>query len=78
MHAGVIKDEDVHHRVLEKTVNEAQEMGFWPVCLVPSPIQGPKGNIEFLIDLRLQKPTQHVNIQKMIARALDAVDDTND
>jgi 23S rRNA (cytidine1920-2'-O)/16S rRNA (cytidine1409-2'-O)-methyltransferase len=78
LHAGVIKDEDVHRRVLEKTVKEAQEVGFWSVGLIPSPIQGPKGNIEFLIDLRLQKPTHRPNVQRMIAQALNAMNKKND
>lgn len=54
VHAGVIKDEEVHQRVLEETLGKAIALGFYPVGLIPSPIMGPKGNVEFLVDLRLQ------------------------
>jgi 23S rRNA (cytidine1920-2'-O)/16S rRNA (cytidine1409-2'-O)-methyltransferase len=70
VHAGVIKDESVHERVLEETLSSAQALGFYPVGLIPSPIKGPKGNIEFLVDLRLTKPEKKVDFQKMIANAL--------
>jgi len=72
VHAGVIRDNTVHHRVLEKVISEAQELGFWPTGLIPSPIQGPKGNIEFLIDLRVQEPTQSMDIPRMIKSALSS------
>jgi 23S rRNA (cytidine1920-2'-O)/16S rRNA (cytidine1409-2'-O)-methyltransferase len=72
VHAGVIKDEEVHQRVLTKTITEAEKLGFWPAGLIPSPIQGPKGNIEFLIDLRIQEPTQSMDIPRMIKSALSS------
>ena len=61
LHAGVIKDEKVHEQVLEDTLNSAVVLGFSPTGLIPSLIKGPKGNIEFLMDLWIAesiKPTQ--------------------
>lgn len=70
VHAGVIKDESVHERVLEETLSSAKELGFNPVGLIPSPIKGPKGNIEFLVDLRLSTGEIQGDFDDMIARAL--------
>ena len=73
VHAGVIKDESVHERVLRETLVEAQRLGFHPVGLIPSPIRGPKGNVEFLVDLRLKAPQESVDRADLIRRALSQV-----
>jgi 23S rRNA (cytidine1920-2'-O)/16S rRNA (cytidine1409-2'-O)-methyltransferase len=69
-HAGVIKDDEVHERVLEETLDKAVDLGFYPVGLIPSPITGPKGNVEFLVDLRLSSPTHSNDYQELIKSAL--------
>ena len=69
-HAGVIKDRAVHLGVLIAVLADAKELGLWPVGLIPSPIQGPKGNVEFLVDLRLDKPEQSVNLEALVDQAL--------
>ncbi len=71
VHAGVIKETAVHRQVLEDTLEDALGLGFFPVGLIPSPIKGPKGNVEFLVDLRLKKIGRGSNIERMITRALD-------
>jgi len=70
VHAGVIKDERVHQHVLHKMIEEAEVLGFYTVGLIASPIQGPKGNVEFLIDLRIGEPAYAVDIDAMINHAL--------
>ncbi len=70
VHAGVIKDRAVHEQVLYDTLCDASELGFHPVNLIRSPIQGPKGNVEFLVDLRLGVPPNAVNYKDMIKRVL--------
>jgi len=45
---GVIRDPQVHRRVLEETLSFAHEQGYDVLGLLASPISGPKGNIEFL------------------------------
>ncbi len=72
VHAGVIKDDAVLEQVLKATLADAVELGFWPVGLTPSPIRGPKGNVEFLVDLRLEKPKSLPKTDVMIAFALQA------
>lgn len=70
VHAGVIKDEQVHQGVLHKVIEEAEALGFFPVGLIASPIQGPKGNVEFLMDLRIETPDFSVDLDAMIDQAL--------
>jgi 23S rRNA (cytidine1920-2'-O)/16S rRNA (cytidine1409-2'-O)-methyltransferase len=75
VHAGVIKDKAVHRKVLRDTLAEAQRLGFWPVGLIASPIKGPKGNVEFLVDLRLAEPARKPDVSAMIAGALQQLPD---
>lgn len=73
MHAGVIKDDAVIEQVLFATLSEAAEKGFYPVGLIPSPIRGPKGNVEFLVDLHLVTPESQQDIGGMITQALNSM-----
>jgi 23S rRNA (cytidine1920-2'-O)/16S rRNA (cytidine1409-2'-O)-methyltransferase len=50
---GVVKDPAVHRRVLEDVLDSAEGNGFAAAGLMPSPIKGPAGNIEFLAHLKL-------------------------
>ena len=71
VHAGVIKDEAVHAHVLEDTLASALTLGFQPVGVIPSPIKGPKGNIEFLTFLLYGGADQRVDLQALIQQALE-------
>jgi 23S rRNA (cytidine1920-2'-O)/16S rRNA (cytidine1409-2'-O)-methyltransferase len=75
VHAGVIKDRSVHAQVLNATLNDAAALGFFPVGLIPSPIRGPKGNVEFLVDLRLAASEQVQPVGEMIDQALRCIPD---
>ena len=46
---GVIRDTEIHKRVLHEIISFAQEQNFSLRGLIRSPIVGPKGNIEFLV-----------------------------
>ncbi len=48
---GVVKDPAVHRAVLERVLGWAIEHGLAVQGLIPSPLRGPKGNVEFLADL---------------------------
>ncbi|HEY9121608.1 MAG TPA: TlyA family RNA methyltransferase [Brevefilum sp.] len=74
-HAGVIKDEAVHSQVIMETLQSAISLSFFPVGLIPSPIKGPKGNVEFLVDLRLTTADNHRDLSEMIEQALSAIPD---
>ncbi len=75
VHAGVIKDHAVHEQVLEKTLQDALELGFSVSGLIPSPIRGPKGNIEFLVDLRLESGVDALNSDAFIRDAIENLPD---
>ncbi len=45
---GVVRDRRVHRDVLQRVVEEAAALGWFVQQLTPSPIRGPRGNIEFL------------------------------
>lgn len=62
---GVVRDREIHKRVLEEISNFASEGGFGIVGLMQSPLVGPKGNIEFLIYLNYTGITEN-NYQNKI------------
>jgi 23S rRNA (cytidine1920-2'-O)/16S rRNA (cytidine1409-2'-O)-methyltransferase len=49
---GVVRDPQVHADVLRSIMQVARELGCSPIDLIRSPIEGPAGNVEFLIWLR--------------------------
>jgi 23S rRNA (cytidine1920-2'-O)/16S rRNA (cytidine1409-2'-O)-methyltransferase len=49
---GVVRDPEIHRRVLVKVMQSATTHGFVTRGLVASPLRGPAGNIEFLAELR--------------------------
>ncbi len=49
---GVVRDIEVHRRVIKDVINKAEETGFLVAGLSYSPIKGPEGNIEYLLYLR--------------------------
>lgn len=48
---GVIRDRNIHRRIIEEVSSFAKSLGFYSRGLWYSPIKGPSGNIEFLIYL---------------------------
>ena len=49
---GVVRDPDVHQEVIQNIITFTEQMGWHTVNLDYSPITGPKGNIEFLAEIR--------------------------
>jgi 23S rRNA (cytidine1920-2'-O)/16S rRNA (cytidine1409-2'-O)-methyltransferase len=49
---GVVRDPEVHRAVLHEVVAAVREMGLVAAGLVASPLLGPAGNREFLLELR--------------------------
>jgi 23S rRNA (cytidine1920-2'-O)/16S rRNA (cytidine1409-2'-O)-methyltransferase len=45
---GVVRNPNVHRRVLERVLGIAVELGLGLRGLMPSPLRGPAGNVEFL------------------------------
>lgn len=50
---GVVRDADVHARVCADVCGWVEAQGWQVTGIVPSPITGPQGNVEFLIHARL-------------------------
>jgi 23S rRNA (cytidine1920-2'-O)/16S rRNA (cytidine1409-2'-O)-methyltransferase len=65
----VVRDPAIHRRVLEEVLASAAGAGFAAEGLMPSPIKGPAGNIEFLANLKPGKQTSLLDT--MIQSALD-------
>jgi 23S rRNA (cytidine1920-2'-O)/16S rRNA (cytidine1409-2'-O)-methyltransferase len=49
---GVIRDPAIHAEVIRSMWHSAIEIGFSPIDVIRSPIEGPAGNVEFLMWLR--------------------------
>jgi 23S rRNA (cytidine1920-2'-O)/16S rRNA (cytidine1409-2'-O)-methyltransferase len=49
---GVVRDPAVHQAVLEGLLAWADDHGLGPAGLIRSPLEGPAGNVEFLVWLR--------------------------
>ncbi len=70
---GVIHDPAVHRQVLEDVLCSAQDQGLYLHGLIPSPIKGPKGNIEFLAHFLL-KPTKE-DVLKSIQHVMQTINE---
>lgn len=68
---GVIRDPNVHRSVLETVLQFAKETGYECKGLVRSPLLGPKGNVEFLADLRY--PGGSFDIGRLVEQAMKRV-----
>ncbi len=67
---GVIRDPNVHRSVLQTVLACAKENGYGCEGLVRSPLLGPKGNTEFLADLRY--PGMDFDIDTLVTRCMSA------
>lgn len=56
---GVVKDPQLHIKVLESVINGAKDLGLNCFAMTYSPIKGPKGNIEYLAALSKSTFLQH-------------------
>ena len=51
---GVVRDGEIHRSVLRDVISWGREHELFPGGLIRSPLQGPKGNVEFLLWLLRQ------------------------
>jgi 23S rRNA (cytidine1920-2'-O)/16S rRNA (cytidine1409-2'-O)-methyltransferase len=49
---GIVKDPEIHRRVVDEVIAEAERLGLKCIAETPSPIEGMEGNREFLLHLR--------------------------
>lgn len=69
---GVVRDPQVHARVLEEVLTFAQAQGFTVRGLIRSPLIGPAGNVEFLAWLGWGETVTESNIEDMIEKIIYA------
>lgn len=69
---GVVKDPLVHQAVITKIVDFSRTLSFTPTHLTFSPVKGPEGNIEYLLQLTCEKKEDVVTaamIEQLVAVA---------
>jgi 23S rRNA (cytidine1920-2'-O)/16S rRNA (cytidine1409-2'-O)-methyltransferase len=70
---GVVRDPEVHRRVLREVADAALEWGGETRAVVDSGLPGPKGNREFFLHLvQASKPELPAELDRWIAEAVDA------
>lgn len=71
---GVVRDPEIHRRVLSEVLAFAQTQGLGVRGLMRSPLLGPKGNVEFLCWLGFTRTSAEVNalIEAALAPAAEA------
>lgn len=67
---GVVKDPAVHRSVLEKVTAWAAAHALQVRGLIPSPLRGPAGNVEFFLYLTLREGLESISADEAIASAL--------
>jgi 23S rRNA (cytidine1920-2'-O)/16S rRNA (cytidine1409-2'-O)-methyltransferase len=73
---GVVKDPDVHRAVLCDILGWAQSDGLQVSGLIPSPLRGPAGNVEFFTLLVLSSSERQIALGEMVERCLASLDST--
>lgn len=66
---GVIRDHAVHRLVLQQVLEATQQTGYKIKGVMPSPLTGPKGNVEFLAHLVFADGEQE-SLAALIDRAI--------
>ena len=70
---GVVREKETHRDVINSIVRFAEEMGWHVAALDYSPITGPKGNIEFLAEIRKrngsEEPVPAEKINALVSEA---------
>jgi 23S rRNA (cytidine1920-2'-O)/16S rRNA (cytidine1409-2'-O)-methyltransferase len=69
---GVVRDPAVHEQVLENLATWAASEGMGLMGLIPSPITGPAGNVEFLAHW-VPGPANTANVASLIKAAAEPV-----
>jgi 23S rRNA (cytidine1920-2'-O)/16S rRNA (cytidine1409-2'-O)-methyltransferase len=71
--AGVIHDPLVHRQVLFDVLSYAAQQGYDLVGLIPSPLRGPKGNIEFLAHLITPVNAKGLDLGDTVSKCMELV-----
>ncbi|MBO8168210.1 MAG: TlyA family RNA methyltransferase [Thermoanaerobacteraceae bacterium] len=66
---GVVRDPGVHREVIENVIGCAEKLEFGVKGLYFSPIRGPEGNIEYLLYLEKNVPSERVDVYQVVSAA---------
>jgi 23S rRNA (cytidine1920-2'-O)/16S rRNA (cytidine1409-2'-O)-methyltransferase len=66
---GVIRDPQIHRRILSEVLGFAEQSEFGLLGLTQSPLVGPKGNIEFLLWAKVSAPSA-LPIEQLVTAAV--------
>ena len=70
---GVVRDPETHNAVLKNIAEFLKDIGWYIVSIDYSPITGPKGNIEFLAEIRKDNGRMNsvsdMNIKEVVMKA---------
>ncbi len=67
---GVVRDTSLHIKAINTVIDGAKTFDFYVHGLTFSPIKGPKGNIEFLIWLKMNMQTvSNIDVKKVVELA---------
>lgn len=70
---GVVRDPAAWRRALRRVIEAAVSVGWGAIDIVPSPLLGPAGNVEFLAHLRVgERPA---DLEQRLDRAISAGED---
>ena len=66
---GVVRDPEVHQRVLLDVLNFAEQNGYQIKGLARSPVLGPKGNVEFLgwLGISSDDSSADISLDKLVS-----------
>lgn len=67
---GVVREPEVHRQVLHKIATMAQGLGLGILGLIPSPLLGPAGNVEFLLHLSKGKKLSTIDLERAVEESL--------
>jgi len=63
---GVVRDPDLHERAIAHVLAQARDLGYEAWGLTHSPIKGPEGNIEFLVDWKPEPASRPVDVAAVV------------
>lgn len=75
---GVVREPETHIEVIEKVISYALSIGFKVLDLSFSPIKGPEGNIEYLVQLEKCPPQESeaagkIDIKAVVSEAFETL-----
>lgn len=68
---GVVKDPETHRKVIHKVIRAANGLGAVTLGILPSPLQGPAGNVEFFVHLSQDPHRAGVEVEAAVSAAVD-------